>query len=251
MINHLYHLDPTALGAVLDLEPAAGRVLLALLALAPSGEMVGNEMRWATRAGLKGPVALREILAQLAATMGPSGMPIIARDTVRKQPRVRLNGLPDLFFHHLRQPVKTPHPAVAAEHDDLRRPPRVEMETIRESKWAALRKEYGDRLAELTEAWVGHLASLSSDGKLPLPLQIVQYDTVTDMAARFGPELALYALSAGISGVKKLDHHPEHYLSQVARRNFRSDNPQSAPPLASGPVRPKISRQPLRDEDLF
>lgn len=219
-MSGILHLDPNGLPAMLALPDRELRVFLAILALAPDGELLANEGRLAKRAGLSGTRELHEVLDAMATGAATKGRPMVARDTVRKQPRVRIIGPKELIVRHVQRagakatetvkaaPVTKPTVGTDALTLDLAR----RKETVR--------TEHGKNLADLAEAWVAHLASLAPEGRLPGPVAILQWDAVAELAARYGAEAALTALRAGLVGVKDLGKRPDQYLRSVARSAY-------------------------------
>lgn len=221
-MSSVLHLDPKGLMGLLALSDRELRVVLAILSLAPSGELVAKEMLLAKRAGLKGPKELHQILDRLATGVASKGRPVVARDTVRKQPRVRLIGPAGLLVNHPMRGTATPKTGVTPKATPTPKPTvgaeALELDLARRKE--SVRAEHGKNLADLTEAWIAHLASLAPERRLPAALAILQWDAVAELAARYGVEAGLSALRAGLVGVKDLGKRPDQYLRTVARSSY-------------------------------
>lgn len=246
----IYHLDPTRLNDLLALPFDEQRVLLALLSLSASGELVGKERRLAHRAGLNGRTTqLREILTRLASRIDRDGKPIVTRDRFKGQPRLRITGLSGLIIGHSECCLSSPSSSTM-DISRVHSAPPMSLEEIRDQKIADLRADYGQRLAELANAWVAYLADLQPDHVLPLSVQVRQYDAIAALAASYGTEAAIAALRAGLGKIKESGRYPEIYLEIVARRNFHARSTTSSP-NASRRRRRVIAEAPLSEEDLF
>lgn len=221
-MSGVLHLDPKGLLALLALSDRELRVVLAILSLAPDGELTANEGRLAKRAGLTGTKELHKVLDRLATGLASKGRPVVARDTVRKHPRVRLIGPAGLLVNHPMRGTATPKASTAPKAAPAPKPTvgadALELDLARRKE--NVRTEHGKNLADLTEAWVAHLASLAPERRLPAALAILQWDAVAELTARYGVEAALTALRAGLVGVKDLGKRPDQYLRTVARSSY-------------------------------
>lgn len=216
-MSGLIHLDPKGFGDLLALGDREIRVLLGILSLAPDGTLLANEGRLARRAGLKGTRELHEVLDGMATGATSKGKPVIARDTWQKQARVKVIGPAHLLVSHQAArsaPAKAPAAPVPATVG----PAGITSQLAKRA--AAVRGEYGDNLADLTETWIGHLASLHPKRALPSTVAVLQWDAVAELAATYGLEAAMTSLRAGLGGVKDLGTHPEQYLRSVARSHY-------------------------------
>ena len=207
------HLDPDGMAELLALPVAELRVLLALISLAPDGELTGMERKLAARASLSGVAELREVLAHLAARTNSAGQPWLSRDLVRGEVRLRLS-LPDSIA--VRHPVMRARTGSSEETPAHRGAPARSEGNIRDSAVAAVRA-IDPGLGEMAEAWIAHLASLDPSGTLPLATEVRNWVTIERLISTEGADAVAAALLAGMKNVHNLDRQPERYLVAAAR----------------------------------
>lgn len=209
------HLDPAGFEELAALPEDELRALLALLALAPDGELTGGERKLAKTASAPDVATLRETLARLAARRGPDGRPWLARDEVRGEARLRLS-LPDrLAIRHPALGSPTRSALIPASRRAAAPAARSEAE-IGAAAAASLRAA-DPTLADLADAWIAHLTSLSPSGTLSVSIEVRNRVMIERLFATDGARALESALLAGLRNVKSLDRQPERYLTAAVR----------------------------------
>jgi hypothetical protein len=216
----IFHLDPLALPDLIERTDANGlRVIIALLSLAPSGELTGAERRLANRAGLASVADLRATLATLAATDGRTGGPLLVTSKVKNESLIAIGpGLAGFVVNH---PTIRDRSAAKTTGSDVRAPAPAPLADLRDALVAGLRSEGGDAIADLAAAFLAHLATLESDGLLALNLQVATLETIRSCLASFGPESVASALTTGLRYQRNdPNSRPERYIAAVAQGVF-------------------------------
>ena len=243
----IVHLDPARLTDLLALPDPELRLLLAAVSLAKAGILTNSEKELAKRAGMT-QREVKTLLASLAERPGPTGAPWIRIDLVKGVRRIDLAGMNGLLVRHV--PSKELVAAVARTGTTARVTPR---RTAAELLEAAARevRAIDAGLADLTDLHVAHLAALEEDGKLPLEIACLQYDTVRELATSDGIEIAASALAAAIGGIKGNPRTAHRYLRSVAARAVDSTRGAARIGSRKGKGKAVVPSTPLNDEDLF
>ena len=245
----IVHIDPSRLSDLLALPDPELRVLLAAISLAKRAVLIDRERELARRAGMNQRDA-KAVLTRLAATPGPTGAPWIRVDLIKGIRRIDLAGLNGLLVRHV--PTPTPTAAVAPIRSE--KVPRVAPPRSVEQLLVAAAAEVRTidaGLGDLADLHVAHLAGLEEDGRLPLEIACLQYDTVREIAQADGIEVASAALAAAIGGVKGNPRTAHRYLRSVAARAV--DGSRSKPRIGApkGKGKAVAPSNPLREEDMF
>ena len=214
----IIHLDPAKLaelGAAVDAEGL--RVLVALLGLAPNGDLSAPDRRLATAAGFADVEALRTALERLAVTrLGKH--PIIIREKISGGFRTRITAPAGLAISH---------PTNARERGGPAEPRRSAARRPIEDIVAELAKtieEVGDEaLLTMTDALVAHLATAEEDGKLPSGRIVQIYGLVLSLVSQYGIGAVNTAIRAGLGKKPEDLRSIERLIEVVAAREWARD----------------------------
>jgi hypothetical protein len=228
----IVHLDlfvlPRLLDAVSDREL---RLLMALLALAPSGELVGHERQLARRAGLDSVATLRMLAAGLTEQRQGWTGPLLAQDTVggKRRLRVAMPGL--LVVHPDRRAAASDRTSTATAGAPVRA---RDLAARRDRQAQLLLEAAGERVAGLIDAWLGHLVELrrkagQPSAELTSAEELVQLEVALEISQRHGADVLAAALAAAVSGLREASAAPERYLAAIADRLARSGRERRAP----------------------
>lgn len=244
----IVHLDPTRLTDLLALPNPELRVLLAAVSLAKRAVLIDREKELARRAGMTQREATAT-LERLAALPGPTGAPWIRVDVVKGLRRIDLAGMNGLLVRHV--PTKEASlPTARTSSAPARVTPLRSVTELLDA--AAEHVRAIDRgLADLADLHVAHLATLEEDGKLPLEIACLQYDTVRELATSAGIEATISALAAAVGGVKGNPRTAHRYLRSVAARAVDSTRGAARIGSSRGRGKTAVPSTPLNDEDIF